>query len=169
MKKEFFMKKMIFLCVLASVFLLSGCAPRANMSDLLSYQEQAKTMTLRITDGEVFHIQWEKTDGAHMLIFTDGDRKNVGYQMDANGKISMIYEDFTVPIADTQNLKCAEWFSLFSISAGETIWKIKKELLGGIEVFVCRDGTHTIYIETKTKIPLRIEKGDISMDILSLS
>ncbi|MBQ8495918.1 MAG: hypothetical protein IJ489_00480 [Clostridia bacterium] len=138
------------------------------MSELLTYQEQFTEMTVRITDGEQFQMRLEKKDGTLFLFFTDEKRKDIGYCMERDGKISMVYEDFVLPLEKEEYLKCKEWFMLFRLSASETIWKIKKESLGGIDVFVCHDGLVTAYIDRTTRLPIKLTMGELEIDILSV-
>lgn len=161
------MKKFGFLCFFAVIFFFTACAPTPSMSELLLYQTEEKEMALRLTDGgTVFHAKLQHKENELFLIFTDEARKDIGYRMDTDGKIFMVCGDFEIAVTDDAYLRCKEWFSLFRLTAGDTIWKIKKETLGGIDVFVCHDGMITIYTDCNTRIPLKITKGDITVDVL---
>ena len=163
------MKKiLIVLVIICCIISLGSCGLIPNMNELLGYQNEFTEMTVRITDGEQFQMCL-KNDGEHLfLFFTDGERKDIGYCMDKNGKISMIYEDFSLPLEHEEYLKCKEWFSLFCLSAGENIWKIKKESLGGIDVFVCHDGIVTAYIDSTTRLPIRLKTERTEIDVISV-
>ena len=71
-----------------------------------------------------------------------------------------------IPLAPSDELKCKDWFSLFAIPADENIWKIKRETFGGISVYVCRDERITLYIDAASGLPLKIECGNIQIDVL---
>ena len=161
------MKKLNFLWLLLLILIFCSCAPTPNMAELLTYQTEFQKMTVRITDGEtVFLAEITDKENGLSLCFTDGERTGIGYHMEQGGKISVFYEDFEIVLTDEMYLKCKEWFSLFDLSASESIWRIKKETLGGIEVFFCHDGMIKVYIDCATRKPLKFEKGDIAIDVL---
>ena len=137
------------------------------MEALLSYQRAGTQCSLRITDGEVFYADLEITEKEMRLVFTDEKREGISYRLQKNGTVSLFYEDTEIPLADSDLVKCKRWFSAFSVSAGENIWKIKKETLGGISLFVCKDGVFTLYIDASTGLPLKIEAENMTVDVLS--
>ena len=137
------------------------------MEALLSYQRAGTQCSLRITDGEVFYADLEITEKEMRLVFTDEKREGISYRLQKNGTVSLFYEDTEIPLADSDLVKCKRWFSAFSVSAGENIWKIKKETLGGISLFVCKDGVFTLYIDASTGLPLKIEAKNMTVDVLS--
>ena len=166
-ERIFCMKKTLFFLLLALSLLTGACSPKPNMEALLSYQRAGTEMTLRITDGEVFLATLEITDTDIALRFTDGKRDGISYRMDGIDQIFMFFEDVDIPLAPCDELKCKDWFSLFTIPAGDNIWKIKRETLGGITVYTCRDGRITLYIDAATGMPLKLESGRITVDVLS--
>lgn len=164
------MKKLYFFI---SVFVLSvflvGCTHTPNMSELLNYQENDWEMQIKIKESqESFHIKAKKTADGITLILEDENRKSVGYHMDTEGKIAMVYEELKIPMEETPYLKCTEWFSCLNLSVGESIWRIKKERFGGIDVFVCSDGYFTVYIDCESRQPLKIQTKKTEMDIISV-
>ena len=160
-------KRTAFLLILCISLLLSSCAGKPNMEELLSYQRAGTECSLRITDGEVFYADLEITEKEMRLVFTDEKREGISYRLQKNGTVSLFYEDTEIPLADSDLVKCKRWFSAFSVSAGENIWKIKKETLGGISLFVCKDGVFTLYIDASTGLPLKIEAKNMTVDVLS--
>lgn len=162
-------KRMLFLLfMLLSVFLIS-CSPMPNMHELLSYQNAESQMTLRITDAEtVFQAKLTLTEEKLSLVFTDAEREGIAYCIDTEGKLTMAYGDFEIPLEDEGYLRCKEWLSLFRLSASETIWKIRKETLGGIGVFACHDGAVTVYVDQTTGLPLQLQKGACVIDVLGV-
>ena len=164
------MKKIyLFVSMLVISVFLVGCQNTPNMSELLSYQETEWEMRLQIKESqETFKVTAEKTSDHIILMFEEDERKNIGYCLDAENNISMFYEDFVIPIEKGDQLPCREWFSCFEISAAESIWHIKKENFGGIDVFVCRDGNFTIYIDCTSRMPLKIQTKTTEMDIISV-
>ena len=161
------MKKTLFFLLLVIALFTSACAAKPNMETLLSYQRAGTEMSLRITDGEVFLAKLEITDTDIALRFTDGKREGISYRMDGVGEIFMFFEDVDIPLAPSDELKCKDWFALFTIPAGDNIWKIKRETLSGIAVYICRDGRITLYIDAATGMPLKLESGRITVDVLS--
>ena len=137
------------------------------MQELLSYQRAGTECSLRITDGEVFYADLKISEKEMVLTFTDEKREGISYRLSEQGTVSLFYENTEIPLADSDLIKCKRWFSLFSVSAGETIWKIKKESLGGISVYVCKDGVLTLYIDASTGFPLKLETENLKIDVLS--
>ena len=160
-------KRVVFLLFLGMVFLFSSCYVGTNMQELLSYQRAGTECSLRITDGGVFYADLKFSETEMILTFTDEKRDGISYRLSEEGVLSLFYEDTEIPLADSELIKCKRWFSLFSVSAGETIWKIKKETLGGISVYVCKDSVFTIYIDASTGLPLKLETENLKIDVLS--
>ena len=161
------MKKLSLTAFLLLCLILCACSPKPNMEALLSYQQAGTEMKLRITDTEIFLADLKITEENVTLTFTDEKREGISYRMDRSGALFMFYEDVEIPIDPSDDVKCKAWLALFSISSGESIWKIRRETVGGIAVFVCRDGRITIYIDEASGFPLRIESDDVQIDILS--
>ena len=160
------MKRRILFCFFAAaLLLLTACAPKPNMETLLSYQAPGTEMTLRITDTEIFHAKIKIEENETSIVFTDEKREGIAYRMDRNGELQMFYEDIAIPLAPSDELKCKDWFALFAIPSGDNIWKIKRETLGGIEVYVCRDEKITLYIDASSGFPLKIEADGIVIDV----
>ena len=161
------MKKILLLFFFAvTLFLLTACSPKPNMETLLSYQVSGTEMTLRITDTEVFHAKLTIAEKETVIVFTDERREGISYRMDRDGQIYMFFEDVQIPLAPSDELKCKDWFALFSIPSGDNIWKIKSETVGGINVYVCRDEKITLYIDAVSGFPLKIESEGIVIDVL---
>ena len=160
-------KRSAFLLILCISLFFASCSVKPNMEELLSYQRSGTECSLCITDGEVFYADLKISEKEMRLTFTDEKREGISYRLQKNGTVSLFYEDTEIPLADSELVKCKRWFSLFSISAGETIWKIKKETLGGISVYICKDGVFTIYIDAATGLPLKLETENLKIDVLS--
>lgn len=161
------MKKILCFLLLALCMLMGACAPKPNMDTILSYQRAGTEMTLCITDTDTFCGTLRITENGTSFTFTDGKREGISYRMDNGGNLFMFYEDVEIPLDPSDELKCKEWLALFSVPSGDNIWKIKRETLGGIELFVCRDEQITLYIDAVSMLPLRIERGNIQIDVLS--
>ena len=160
-------KRTAFLLIFCISFLLVSCSGKPNMEELLSYQRTGAEYALRITDGEIFYADLKISEKEMCLTFTDEKRAGISYHLAKNGTVSLFYENTEIPLVESELLKCKRWFSLFSVSAGETIWKIKKETLGGISVYICKDGVFTIYIDASTGLPLKLETENLKIDVLS--
>ena len=161
------MKKRSFFSLLAIAMLfLSACAPKPNMEDLLSYQKAGTELSLRITDAEIFHADLRITENGLSLTFTDEKREGISYGMDKNGQLRMFFEDVEIPLVPNDELKCKDWLTLFDINCGDNIWRIKRDTVGGISVYVCRDERITLYIDATSGLPLKIESGNIAIDVL---
>ena len=162
------MKKIIaclfIFCIILNV---CACSVKPNMEELLSYQRSGSKYSLRITDGEVFYADLEIAEKEIRLIFTDEKREGLSYRLMDDGEISLFFEETEIPLASSELIKCQRWFAAFSVSAGENIWKIKKETFGGISVYVCKDGIFTLYIDAVSNLPLKIESERMTIDILA--
>ena len=162
------MKKIIaFLLILCVTACFFSCSAKPNMEELLSYQRSGSEYSLRITDGEVFYADLVIEEKEMRLTFTDEKREGISYRLREDGTISLFFEDTEIPLAPSELVKCRKWFSVFCISAGDNIWKIKKETLGGISLYVCRDGVFTLYIDAATGSPLKMETGNVTVDVLA--
>ena len=162
------MKKIVaFLLLFCLSFGFCACSTKPNMEELLSYQRAGSEFSLRITDGEVFYASLAISDKEMRLTFTDEKREGISYRLQADGTISLFFEDTEIPLAESELVKCKRWFAVFSVSAGENIWKIRKETLGGIALYVCKDGVFTLYIDAVSFLPLKMEAGSITIDVLS--
>ncbi len=164
------MKRICFfisVCLFAVFF--TGCQRTPNMSELLSYQTEEWNMQIRIKEAdEIFLMDAVRTSEGISLIFRENERKDIGYFMDTEETLSMIYQDFKIPIKENEYLQCIEWFSCFNLSANESIWHIKKDTLGGIDVYVCRDGYFTVYIDCNTRVPFKITTKKTEIDVISV-
>ena len=160
-------KRIAFFMILWISLLLVSCSGKPSMEELLAYQRPGTVCSLRITDGEVFYADLYIGERETVLIFTDEKREGISYRMKPDGSISLFFEDTEIPLAMSELVKCKLWFSAFSVSAGENIWKIKKDTLGGISLFVCKDGFFTLHIDAASGLPLRMEAGSMTVDVLS--
>ena len=163
------MKKILSFCFFAlALFLLTSCAPKPNMEQLLSYQVPGTEISLCIKDGEIFRGKLKMGENDVVFTFTDEKREGISYRMDKSGKLWMFFEDVEIPLDPSDELKCKDWLSLFCIPSGDNIWKIRRETVGGIAVYVCRDEKITIYIDAASGFPLKIESDGIAIDILDV-
>ena len=166
-RTAFMKKRSIFLITVFALILFASCTPKPSMEDLLSYQRPGTEMSLRITDAETFLATLYILENETVLTFTDEKREGISYRIDRDGNIQMSYDNVSIPIDPSDELKCKKWFSLFSITPGETIWRIKRETAGGLALFTCSDGKITLRIDESTALPLRIETKSITVDVLS--
>ena len=81
-------------------------------------------------------------------------------------RATLEYGDTIMELPDTAVLKAKAWISLFR-QPDNVLWNIKSETLGGIEVFTCVNADVTLYIDAATHLPLKMVKGDCTVDILS--
>ncbi len=161
-------RKGLFCFFAVALLLLTACTPKPNMETLLSYQSPGTELLLRITDTEIFSAKLTIAENETSIVFTDKKREGISYRMDRDGRIYMFFDDVQIPLAPSDELKCKDWFALFSIPHGDNIWKIKRETLGGIDVYVCRDERITLYIDAASGSPLRIEFEEIVIDVLEV-
>lgn len=161
-------RKGLFCFFAVALLLLTACAPKPNMETLLSYQSPGTELLLRITDTEIFSAKLTIAENETSIVFTDEKREGISYRMDRGGRIYMFFDDVQIPLAPSDELKCKDWFALFSIPHGDNIWKIKRETLGGIDVYVCRDERITLYIDAASGSPLKIEFEEIVIDVLEV-
>ena len=82
-----------------------------------------------------------------------------------SGNLWMFFEDVEIPLDPSDELKCKDWLSLFCIPSGDNIWKIRRETISGISVYICRDEKITLYVDATSGFPLRIESEGIVIDV----
>ena len=158
-------KRSCILFGLLALLLFTACSPKPNMEALLSYQRAGTEMSLRITDNEVFRGKLKINENDVVFTFTDEKREGISYRMDHSGNLWMFFEDVEIPLDPSDELKCKDWLSLFCIPSGDNIWKIRRETISGISVYICRDEKITLYVDATSGFPLRIESEGIVIDV----
>lgn len=159
--------KKIFTCftVLLLCLVLASCGSMPDMRELLLYQQDGAGFHVNITDGELCCsavITLGSTDTVELL---DEGTSGVRFLFDEE-KTQIEYDGSTMELSSADHLKAAAWVSLFSLST-DNIWKIRKDTIGGIQVYICSCGDLVLYIDAASRLPLKITDGAISIDVLS--
>ncbi len=162
------MKKLL-LCLLLILLSLSlfSCKKTKNMSELLAYENEPMLFTLSVTDGKTFPVTLELCETGDVLRFTEAPLAGISVSFSDDGKVTLAYEAYETALPSSSLLKALHWKELFHLSEQDYLWKIEKQTLGGAEVFVCKAQGITVYIDSGTFLPLKIENGDIVIDVLS--
>lgn len=144
---------------------LTSCEKPPNMTELLAYENEEISFKLHITDEAEFAATL--TLGKQStLLFTDGTLAGIRADFGANGTITLSYEGFHVTVGEASLSKMQGWHTLFKLSEKNLLWKIQKETIGGLALYVCRADDVTVYIDAGTYLPLKITQGKLVIDIL---
>lgn len=169
--KGIFMRKLILIPLIILTFLLTSCEKSPAMGELLAYQNGDFSMTMRITDGDVFDAALTREASTLRLMLT-GEAETEGIAFTQNESALMLsYGDIALPLPESTLSKASAWLSLFVLSP-DGLWKIRKDTLGGIAVYICAENEKgvTLYLDATTHLPLKITSQDgICVDILSVS
>ena len=155
-----------FICLLVFAFCLSSCVKMPNMSELLAYEHENMRFILKITDEKEFSAVLVLDKENDILTFTDEALSGISVEFGNDGAVHLRYEDYKIPLPNTSLLKAIRWKELFHLSGKNLLWKIQKETLGGLAVYVCRADDVTVYIDAGTYLPLKITQGKLVIDVL---
>ncbi len=165
------MKRMLCLImILFGIFGLSSCSAGTNMEKLTDYQNKDfKTAAYITLDGVKYKAEISKQGDA--VYFSFNEPKSLGkfVFIASESGISIKSGALTVPIDAGDKLwSISKLSSIFNIPVSGT-WKITKEKLGGVAVYVCRNENEGVlmYIDAGSRLPLKIICGGIEADILS--
>ena len=165
------MKRMLCLLMLIfGVFGFSSCSAGINMEKLTDYQSKDFSASAIIAlDGVKYKTNVEKQGSSLSISFSEP--KNLSkytFCINENG-FFIKAGTLTVPVdAGAQFTKVSRIASLFSVSASDT-WRIKKESVGGVNVYLCKSETEgtVLYIDASSLLPLKIIHGGIEADVTS--
>jgi len=167
------LKRMLCLImILFGFFGLSSCSAGTNMEKLTDYQNKDFKAAAYITlDGVKYKAEVSKQGSA--VYFSFNEPKNLAnFVFIVNdGKISVKAGTLTVPIdAGEDLLSISKLSSLFRIPVSGT-WKINKEALGGVAVYVCRNENEdtVMYIDAGSRCPLKIICRGTEANIISFA
>ncbi len=158
------------LCALFSVLFLlfSGCNRMQNMTELLAYEKEEGCFSLHVKDEKEFDVSFTLGEEADVLTFSEDALQGIGIAFYHDGRVEISYENYKTALPSTALLKALRWKELFHLSQRELIWKIEKETLGGATVYACRAGDVEIYIDSATRLPLKLKQGNLEIDVLSV-
>lgn len=159
-------RKRFFMLLLAICLLFSSCEKMPNMGELLAYENENMRFMLKITDEKEFSAVLVLDKENDILTFTDEALSGISVEFGNNGEVHLSYEDYKIPLPNASLLKAIRWKALFHLSGKNLLWKIQKETLGGLTVYVCRADDVTVYIDAGTYLPLKITQGKLVIDIV---
>ncbi len=161
------MKIRCFLMAFLLLFpLFSGCERTPNMMNLLAYEKETMQFSLHITDKTEFSADLMTSEETDTLTFTEGTIQGTHITFFKDGKVELSYEDYKTPLPSSSLLKALRWKELFHLSEKNLLWKIEKETLGGLAVYVCRADDVIVYIDSISYLPLQIQQGELVIDII---
>ena len=159
------MKKFLSLLLLPALcLLLFSCTSVPSMSELLTYQKNGAVFDVKVTDGTEFSARVTLGE-KDTIMLCDSGASGICFVFDGE-RATLEYGDTIMELPDTAVLKAKTWISLFR-QPDNVLWHIKAETLGGIDVFTCVNADVTLYIDAATRLPLKMVKGDCTMDVLS--
>lgn len=162
------MKKMFCLLVVFCVFLLCSCDAPQSMRELLTYQE-GDFVCEAVLSGEKPIALTVSRVGDEIKIKPEG--------MENIGDMSFVFDDdgawlcageTKIKLEKKQLQRLCTVHEMFTLDAS-AVWRITDEKLGGIEIYKCESNGITVYIDARTRLPLRFSAGGEEMDIKKLS
>ena len=165
------MRKRLLLLSAVLVVFLTSCGKLPDMRELLAYQKEPLTMALRITDEEIFHAS--VTLGSDVITLTLNENtkaEEISFSRCEDGALWVSFDGLTHKLPAGNLSKASVWLAIFTLSP-DGLWKIKRDTMGGIAVFVCTETETavTVYIDAATLLPLKITQGALSVDVTSVS
>lgn len=158
--------KRLFILLLAMCMLFAACEKTPNMTELLAYEAEHMCFTMKITDKTEFFVTLTTSSGKDTFTFTDEKLDGISVEFADDGTVQLTYENYKVPLPSSSLLKALRWKDLFHLSEKNLLWKIEKDTIGGIAVYVCRADEVTVYIDAGTFLPLKITGKDLVIDVL---
>lgn len=165
------MKRMLCLLMLIfNIFGFSSCSSGINMEKLTDYQNKDFSASASVTlDGTKYKTNVEKKADSLYISFTEPKSLSIYEFIAKENTLYIKSGTLIVPIdAGAQFKKISALASLFCVNCADT-WRIKKELVGGVTVYICKNESDStvLYIDASSHLPLKIICGGIEADITS--
>lgn len=142
-----------------------SCGSMPDMEELLHYQQDGAQFQVNITDEELRFSAVITLGETDILELTDSETEGIRFLF-GEDEVRLEYDGTSIPISSPERLKAAKWISLFSLSP-DMIWKIHRNTIGGIDVYVCVCDNICLYIDAASHLPLKMTDGEVEIDILS--
>ncbi len=158
------MKRMMCAILMMALLMLtfSSCRESVNMEMLTKYQQGDFLAQAVVSFGDKkYNMDIEKV-GEKMTLCLDG----ISFVMSESGCFLQMGE-LKIPLEQGAKLfQFSQMKALFNIQA-QGIWKIEKASPGGVSVYICQneDTEETLYIDSGTRLPLKIICGEVGADI----
>ena len=142
-----------------------SCGSMPDMGELLHYQQDGAQFQVNITDESfVSPLLSHSEKPTYLSLRTVKQRESVFCSARTKSVWNMTAPRYRFP--PPERLKAAKWISLFSLSP-DMIWKIHRNTIGGIDVYVCVCDNICLYIDAASHLPLKMTDGEVEIDILS--
>lgn len=161
------MKKILcLLFVLEAVFFCS-CEMPVGMKELLAYQEEGFTCEAML-DGE--------KEVELYILCADGKITVKPSGMEYLGDTEFVFSGeeawlssggLKIAIDKTKLQSLYTVYEMFTLDTSKT-WRITKEKLGGIDIYKCISDDFTVYIDAKTRLPLKFSGKGQMLDVKSM-
>ncbi len=154
------------LTIFCLLFYLSACEESVNMEKLIAYQDGDFRADAEISFcGERYTAEIEKQGGRLTFRFKKPEKlASFSFIFAENG--ALIAADGTeIPLLESELWRFTGLAELFSVPT-EGAWKIKHASPGGVDVFVCKNGSTVLYIDAHSLLPLKISAQSTVIDIL---
>lgn len=164
------MKRILFLIlILCLITLLPSCAKSANMTDLTQYQNEDFLAEVKIScNNQSIFAKIERSGSTFKLHIASDDMPDDTFFYFTDDSTFIQSGDTAFPFSPGASPLLSHITKLFSLSTAD-IWKIEKATLSGVSVYKCENGYSTIYVDACSRLPLKIQQNEISVDILSFS
>ncbi len=155
---------LLYLLLTALLAALASCGTTPNMKTLLAYQTSDAVFSVRVTDGgTAFDAEIALGDPLTLTLTCAPETDGVRF-LASGGERKIAFGETSLSLPDGR-VRADTWLSLFSLSENGR-WKIIKERVGSLSCYVCTcDGT-TIWIDAGTRLPLRLQNGTATIDVV---
>lgn len=162
------MKKIFCLLVVFCAFLLCSCDAPQSMRELLTYQE-GDFVCEAVLSGE--------KPIALTVCRVEDEIKIKPEEMEYVGDTAFVFDDegvwlcsgdARIRLEKTQLQRLCTVYEMFTLDATK-VWRITEGKPGGIEIYKCESDDITVYIDAKTRLPLKFSSGAEELDIKKFS
>ncbi len=168
-KRETLMKKIqVFTILLLTVFLLFSCAGAPDTENVLSVMYEPYVCDVAVNDKDVIYAASAKRDAEGNVSFEliqPALLYGTEYVCGKDG-LSVVYKDLEIPVGDYAKGKItrgvAVWRDMLC-PEGDFIAHVKND--NGVRQYVIANDTAEYRFDAKTKAPVLIKSGDITITI----
>ena len=163
--------KRIFCLLLAAilVFAAASCGESVNMSVLTGYQNENFRAELNIRTGAASYKAELEKKGERLFLSVTEPRELAAFTFVlCREGVLLAADGEEIPVYDGGLLRLAKIYPLFFVSVAGT-WKIEKARPGGVELYVCENGSVCLYIDANSRQPLKLVCGETEVDVLSFT
>lgn len=157
----------LFTCLL--LLCLCSCTESINMGVLTEYQKSDFRAELKLSaGGKEYRAEAEKRGERILLTVKEPEGLGGLTFILGEGTCAVKAGDAEIPLDAGGLFPLSGVFALFSVPV-EGTWKIERSRPGGVDVYVCENGSTVLYIDASSRLPLKITCGSTEADVLSFT